>query len=131
MSVSLDSFKEWYNDPSSLTAEISTPADSVMEALLNASESIIKDMLGLRESEDIPDNDRVDSAIYLLAQFFCENRSSQEKVLKAELHPISEQKTYYYRRLVAEAVYKQIVNMIAKYRKPERFIVLPDENKWG
>ena len=108
----------------SLLGSSKKPADNLIKSFLNVSSAIIKDMLGFTDSENLPDNDRVDNSIYLLTQFYLENRSSQEKTenIMIDDNFISEKKMSYYRQQVYPALLKQITGMIVKYRKHTKFI---------
>ena len=97
--------------------------DSVIQSHIIVATQIVKSMLGLTATEDMIDNDSVNNSIYLLTLFFIENISSQEQQTKFD--PASElsfNKVSYYRQRVLPALLKQVVMMIAPYRKVKRFI---------
>ena len=103
--------------------------DSLINSFLTVSSSIIKDMLGLMDSEDLPDDPRVDNAVYLLCLFYLENRSTQEFTDTVTIDEIvRSQRLSYYRANVREPLMKQTLGMLSKFRKVSRFIPDPSES---
>ena len=102
---------------------IGRPEDSVIQNHLDLSTSMVRDMLGLLSEEILPNDQRVFNAIYLLAQYFIENRSSQEETTSVDLSGIKQSRQSYYRAQIFKPVLNQVLNMIRKFRKHERFIL--------
>ena len=103
--------------------------DSLATSLLNVSTSVVRDMLGLMDSEELPEDERVINAIYLLCQFYIQNRDVQEyedTVTIDEL--VRSKKLSYYRANVKGPLMKQILGMLSKFRKVSRFIPDPSES---
>lgn len=49
--------------------------DTLVQSLINAANSVVRSILGLGKTDDLPDNARVDLAINYLTLFYYENRS--------------------------------------------------------
>ena len=109
-------------DKGSLTNKLNISPDAVLQRFLDSAIEIIRDLLGLMDSESLPDKPRVEQAIFLLCLYFSENKSVQEKVSTLDLNDIKETKTSYFRSRLNAAIYRQVNNLICKYRKHSRFI---------
>ena len=132
--ISLLAFKSFfglergYNTYVSVIDRIQEPTDETLQLCLDSSTDTIKDMLGLMDSEDLPDAPRIDRAVYLLAKYFYESRNFQETTDTLDFGElIKSQKVSYFRSQVYPALMRQLVGMISKYRKHARFIPTIDE----
>ena len=109
----------------SLTNRLNEAEDSVIQDCLNTAVAKIRTMLAIGADDPLPDDKpEIDRACYLLAQFFLENRQTQEKQTSLDLDTIKEQKTSYYRSQVFKAVNRECLNLIAPYRNSLAF--MPD-----
>ena len=84
--------------------------DSLIQSVLDLASKNVKTILGNPES--LPDDPRVDRAVYILGQFFLENRSTQENQTAMNLGEMSKQKTAYYRERVFSAIQREIQNIL-------------------
>jgi len=122
MAITVESFKIYHDIGGQLTNKIHIPKDNVIEAKINVAQSMMRDLLGYDEEEELPNNPRVGSATCLLVQYFLENRSTQERVTSVDVGVIKETKTAYYRSAVFKPLLRQVVTMVRKYRKHAKFI---------
>jgi len=122
MAITVETFKIYHDIGGQLTNDLHVPDDRVIQSKINIAESMMRDILGYSDEEDLPNNSRVGSAMCLLAQFFLENRSTQERVTSIDIGNFKEVKTTYYRSNVFKPLLKQVVAMVSKYRKHSKFI---------
>ena len=66
----------------------------------------------LGNPDQLPDDPRVDRAVYLLAQFYIENRQTQETQTKFDLGSAGKTKTTYYRERIFQAINREIDNIL-------------------
>ena len=82
---------------------------------------------GVSPYDSLPNKDRIDQSVYLLCQFYLENRSTQEQQTEVNLDgQIVGRKMSYYRAQVYPALLRQITGMIVKYRQHAKFIPKED-----
>lgn len=94
--------------------------DSLIQSQLDIAVQNIKTILG--NVPNLPDDPRVDRSVYLLAQFYIENRSTQESVTDMDLQQTKKQKTSYYRSRVFEAIQKEIQNLLNPFIDVSKFM---------
>jgi len=123
MAITVDSFKIYHDlENPTLTDTIRLPPDNVIEAKIYIAQSMMRDILGYDEEEELPNNSRVGSATCLLIQYFLENRSTQERVTSINMEDFKEVKTTYYRSNLFKPLLRQVIVMVSKYRKHSKFI---------
>lgn len=94
--------------------------DSLIQSQLDIAIENIKTKLG--GVPGLPDDPRVDRAVYLLAQFYMENRSTQETQTALNLEAMSKQKTAYYRERVYQAINREINNLLNPFIPVSKFM---------
>lgn len=98
-------------------------SDDTIQLHLDSSTDIVRDMLGLSESAPLPESPRIDQAIYTLALFFIESRSSN---LKDKSVHIPEVLTHNaktpYRDRIEPAIYRRVVGLINPWRDVSAFM---------
>ena len=77
--------------------------DSLITQLSSSAESVCKSILGLKDTDDLPDNDRVTQAQNLLTLHYFENRA-------------------FIGRALPEVVMKQATSLLSAYRDPAKFM---------
>ena len=132
MAVTLQTFKDYIGfgeTPNVQSAlEFQSVPDNVFQNFIDISTDLVRGIIGLTESEDLPISPRVDMAIHFLALYYLQNRSTQEK--NYEFNPEEELRfnmKAYYRRL-DKAVLHRVISLINKYRKHSRFIPTTEES---
>ncbi len=82
MAIVLDYFKTNYlqteEDTAVAVCDVAL-TDTFIQSYLNIAKAVITDMLGFTQEESIPEAERVTESIYLLALFYIQNRSTQER----------------------------------------------------
>ena len=126
MAITQSGFKEfsnWGTKPDAMGAiEVQSVPDTQIQIALDNCTEIIRDMIGLKEGEDLPTSARIEIAVYFLALYFLQNKTTQE--VKTMFNPTGEigfEKTAFYRNLDRQ-VYARVVQYISKYRKISRFV---------
>ena len=128
MAIEVEYFKDNYLQPATDTAVAVCDmgiTDTFIQSYLNIAKAIITDMLGFTQEEAIPEVDRVTESIYLLALFYIQNRSTQERKYTLNLSPgegPTGEQTRYYRANIFKPLLRQITGMISPYRKHSKFI---------
>ena len=93
--------------------------DSLIQIQLDAAVANIKTRLA---KTDLPDDPRVDRAVYLLANFYMQNRSSQEVQHKLDEGSISRHETAYYRERVYQAIQLELSNLLNPFIDVAKFM---------
>ena len=95
-------------------------SDQLCQSQLDIAIANIKTKIG--DPPALPDDPRVDRAVYLLAQFYIENRQTQETQLEANAGPLKKSKVSYYRERVYKAILREINNLIAPFVDVSKFM---------
>lgn len=102
---------------------VSRTPDQQIQNYLDIAVSVILDLLGFSQDEDLPDHVRVENAVNFLCLYFIENQSSQERVSNFELQGfITQRKTSYYRANLEPMIYKRVVSLISPWRRNWKFV---------
>lgn len=98
-------------------------ADSTIQDHLESSTDIVRDMLGFSEGDPLPESSRIDQAIYTLALFFIESRSSNlaDKSFIVDEWIQQDTKTPY-RDRIEPAIYRRVVGLINPWRNVSAFM---------
>ena len=100
-------------------------SDQDMQNHLDISTALIKDLMGYLKTENLPDEVRVDHAVYTLTLYNLENKSSQENQLKFSPtadNEVSYSRMSYFRDRLEGAIRKKVLNLINPYRRLEKFM---------
>ena len=98
-------------------------ADSTIQDHLESSTDIVRDMLGFSESAPLPESPRIEQAIYTLALFFIESRSSYLSDRSFTLPEMIQQNAKSpYRDRIEPAIYRRVVGLINPWRDVSAFM---------
>lgn len=99
-------------------------SDSNIQNQLDVSTSQVRDMLGLKDSEDLPANIRIDHAVYCLSLYYIEQTSSQRVNKEMKINEFATERRSHFPRdgQLAESIQRKVLNLIAPFRKNERFM---------
>ena len=99
------------------------PTDTQLQRALDVSHQVIRGMIGLKDTEDFPDDSRTREAVFLLSMYRLENNLTQEAIFaKPTLHATSPQETRYFRANVYRHLMNQVAGLISHLTKWERII---------
>ena len=108
--------------------KILQPEDGIIESCLETAKTQILGALGLGDDAELPDKPPIDHAVYLWAKFLLENRAMQERMTETDFDQLKQSKTDYHRMdRVRDAVYQEILILIAPYRNNLAFMATVSE----
>ena len=96
------------------------PSDDVLQANLDLAQKNVLTKLG--DPAELPDEPAVDRSVYLFAQFYTQNTTTQEQVTSFKGGDIEKQKTEYYRSGVFKAVNFEIDNLLRPFVDVSKFM---------
>jgi len=97
--------------------------DSTIQDHLESSTDIVRDMLGFSESDPLPESSRIDQAIYTLALFFIESRSSNLNDRSFQIPELLNQNAETpYRDRIEPAIYRRVAGLINPWRNVSAFM---------
>ena len=130
--ISVENFKEfagWPVPPQNAkgvltdTVLISSLTSQNIQNHLDTSVSIVKDILGFEQTEDLPVHVRIHMGVFTLCLYLIENRFTQEKSIDLSIgSTIKEKKTQYFRGKLDKAIYRRVVSLIRPWQRVKAFI---------
>ena len=101
-------------------AKWTLPDDSTLQSNLDLAQKNILTKLG--GPAQLPDDPAVDRSVYLLAQFYTENTTTQEVKTIGDLDSFKKERTEYYRDRVFNAINREVDNLIRPFVDVLRFM---------
>ena len=97
------------------------PDDSLILRFLDLARANVRTKLGYDANEALPDNSAVHRSVCLFAQFYLQNRETQEVVTEGNIDPLKKSKTEYYRERTWRAINMEIDNILRPYIRVDKF----------
>ena len=98
------------------------PSDDVLQANIDLATQNVRTKLAYAEDDDLPDKPGVDRSVYLFAQFYSQNTTTQETITSFKGGDIEKTKKEYYRERVFRAINREVDNLLAPYINVEKFM---------
>lgn len=107
-----------------IDGKINVDSDVILQLHLDTGIAFIKRYLGYEQTEALPDFPEIDSSVYLISQYYLNNRMVQERQtqFKTPKDTFSETLKRKYRDNVLYSVLQQIDTMISHHRRVGAFI---------
>lgn len=97
--------------------------DSLLQSFLDLSIAKIKTRLAYKRDEELPDYPEVDRSVYLLANYYRENRSSQKAERSFRTETFDKKKISYFQGdRIFRAINQEITNLLGPYVRVSEFM---------
>ena len=96
------------------------PDDSFLQANLDLAQKNVLTKLG--DPAELPDEQAVDRSVYLFAQYYTQNTSTQETKTMGELGTFKKEKIEFYRDRVFRAINKEVDNLLLPFVDVAKFM---------